>query len=113
MLFNKLDKLKRSALMTTIILMSIGFFLLIMPAEYVPYLGSALGFLLLVLFALAVFIFTGSKKALIHYIMLSLGLLAGLLGTALFLFDELFLKALFVAVGLKQARLLFPNSSCL
>jgi len=98
-LFKELDKLKRSAIMSGIILMSIGFFFLIMPVEYVPYLGFALGFLLLVLFTLSVFLFLGSKKALIHYVMLSLGLIAGLFGTALLFFDSLFIRVLFLAVG--------------
>ena len=100
MLFKELDKLKRSAVMTTIVLMFFGFFLLLLPEEYIPYLGSVLGFFLLVLFALSVFIFIGSKKALIHYIMLSLGLLFGLFGTTIFLFEGLFVRALFIAAGL-------------
>ena len=99
MLFKELDKLKRSAVMTTIILMFIGFILLLLPETYIPFLSSALGFILLVVLVVAVLDYIGSAKALIHYFRLALGLLAGVVGFALFVFDGLFVSALSWLVG--------------
>lgn len=48
MLFDSLDRMKRSTIMLTIVLMFVGWALLLMPGEYVPFLSSALGFFLLV-----------------------------------------------------------------
>ena len=94
MLFKGLDRLKRSAIMTTIVLMFIGNILLIIPEAYFPFLGAALGFSLLVVLVVEIFNFISSPRALIHYIYLALGLLAGLFGIMLFIFDDLLLQLL-------------------
>lgn len=94
MLFNELDKLKRSAIMTTIVLMFIGHILLVIPESYISVIGGALGFGLLVTACMVLFHFIGSRKALVHYIELTLGLFSGLLGVLIFVFDDLILKIL-------------------
>ena len=94
MLFKKLDKLKRDAIMMAIILMLAGVFLIIIPESYINYTGGFIGFFLLVISAAAVFDFIGSKKALIHYIELAAGLFIGLFGAALFIFESLFIDML-------------------
>ncbi|MBQ8927575.1 MAG: hypothetical protein IJ055_04770 [Oscillospiraceae bacterium] len=98
MLFNELDKLKRSAIMTTIVLMFIGHILLVIPESYIPVIGGALGFGLLVTACIVLFHFIGSKKALIHYIELTLGMFARLLGVLIYVFDDLILRMLSVLV---------------
>lgn len=99
MLFKGLDRLKRSSLMMTIVLMFVGIMLLILPEGYIPFLSHALGFALLVLFMLSIFFFLSSRKALIHYIYLSIGLLAGLFGVALLSFDGLLVSVMGWLVG--------------
>ena len=98
MLFNELDKIKRSAIMTTIVLMFIGNILLIIPESYIPVIGGILGFGLLVTACVMLFHFISSRKALIHYIELTVGLFTGLLGVMIFVFEGLILQMLSLLV---------------
>lgn len=99
MLFQELDKLKRDVIMSSIVLMFGGAFLLILPEDYVPMITDALGFGLLVLALLAVFGFIGGAKVPLQYFKLCLGLLAGIGGVALWIFDVLFIGLLVLLVG--------------
>lgn len=99
MLFKGLDKLKRDAIMAAIILMIIGILFIIIPSDYISFVGGTIGFALLVICAASVFDFVGSAKALIHYIKLAAGLLIGLIGIELFIFEELFIMTLSWLVG--------------
>ena len=99
MLFNSLDKFKRKMIMLIIILMFTGLTLFAVPVSYVPLLGKGLGFVFLVFSILHILEFLGSNKAMIHYINLSIGLLAGLAGILLFAIDGLFLIVLNWLVG--------------
>lgn len=92
MLFQELDKLKRNVIMVTILFIFTGLVLMLIPENYIPFLGSALGFCFLVLMIFAIFDFITSKRALIHYIYLVAGLLAGVIGIALLTFDGLFIS---------------------
>ena len=89
MLFKELDKLKRSVLMTTIILMFAGLLLMLMPEGFIDLIGGTLGFCLLVVFAYSVIGFIASSKAIIHYVLLAAGLVAGVLGACLTLNNDL------------------------
>ena len=100
MLFKGLDKLKRNAIMTTIVLMFIGNILLILPEGFIPFLSKALAFVLLVTCVVGILDFIASKKALIHHIYLFLSLFAGLLGVMFFVFDTLFMDILYWVVGI-------------
>ena len=99
MLFRSLDKLKRTAIMTTIVLMFIGNILLVLPEAFIPFLSDALAFVLLVTCVVGIFDFISSKKALIHYIYLFVSLFAGLLGVMFFTFDTLLTDVLYWVVG--------------
>ncbi len=90
MLFEGLDRIKRSAIMTTIILMITGNILLILPESILPLFNHVVGFALTVFSVVSVFHFLSSKKALIHYIYLALGLLGGLLGLIFLVFQDVF-----------------------
>lgn len=89
MLFEGLDRLKRNALLSAIILMIAGHMLLAMPSEILVYFNELAGFGLLVYAVLSIFNFLSSKKALIHYIYLTIGLLGGMLGFFFLIFDNL------------------------
>lgn len=99
MLFQGLDKLKRSVLMTTFVLMFIGVLLMILPESMISFFGKALGFGLLVALVFDGLYFLSSPKALIHYILLALGLLAGLLGVALLAFEDLLVRTFSWLIG--------------
>ena len=99
MLFNSLDKFKRKMVMLIVLLMFAGLMMFVVPVSYVPLLGKALGFIFLVLSILQVLEFISSNKALIHYIRLFVGLLAGMAGVLLFSADGLFLTLLNWLVG--------------
>ncbi|MBO4423052.1 MAG: DUF308 domain-containing protein [Clostridia bacterium] len=99
MLFKTLDKLKRNTIMAAIILIMIGMVFLILPDTYIPYISSGISFILLVAAATSVFDFIGSSKALIHYITLAAGLLVGILGIALFIFEDMLVGMLSWMIG--------------
>ena len=99
MLFEELEKIKRSAVMASIVLAAAGFVLLVVPAAYVGYLGAACGFALLVAMGVQVLEFIGRRKSLMGYIRLSAAIAAGLLGLALLVFDGLFAAAAQWLVG--------------
>ena len=99
MLFNSLDKFKRKMVMLIVLLMFAGLMMFVVPVSYVPLLGKALRFIFLVLSILQVLEFISSNKALIHYIRLFVGLLAGMAGVLLFSADGLFLTLLNWLVG--------------
>ncbi len=107
MLFEGLDRIKRSAVMTTIILIITGNILLILPEDLLPGFNYVIGFVLLVFSVVSVFHFLSGRKALIHYINLTIGLLCGLLGMVFLVFQDVFNQILVwlvcllpVAVGL-------------
>ena len=94
MLFSTLDTLKRKMVMGIIFFLFAGLTLFVVPEDYIPVLGKALGFCLLCLSILKILDFLSSKKGLAHYIGLSLGLLAGFAGILFFTIDGLFLALL-------------------
>ena len=94
MLFNTLDTLKRKMVMVIIFFLFMGLTMFSIPVSYIPILGKACGFCLLSLSILKILEFLSSKKGLIHYIGLSLGLFAGLAGISFFAIDGLFLGLL-------------------
>lgn len=100
MLFNELDKLKRSAIMSSIILMFVGALLLILPITILDLFNNLLGFACLVTFVVILLIFISSKKALINFIKLFIGLLFGILGFILLVFDYFLITTLGLLVGL-------------
>ncbi len=99
MLFQELDKLKRRIVMTSIILMSVGILLLILPVGQVGFASAVIGFALIILSIVLIFRFIDGSKILIHYLQLCLGLFAGLLGFSMWVFDGLFITLLRVLVG--------------
>lgn len=80
MLFQELGKMKRTWIMSSIVLMVVGIGMLICPDRYMGLMVSALGYVLLVLATVFVLDFLSSKKALINYVFVTIGLFVGLLG---------------------------------
>ena len=80
--------------MMIIVLLFMGLTMFVVPVSFIPILGKVLGFGCLVLAILKIFEFVSSKKAMINYIQLTLGLLAGFVGILFFAIDGLFLSFL-------------------
>lgn len=99
MLFKALDRMRRNAIMAAIVLMFAGNVLLVVPYHYTPFLGGAAGFALAVYSLVSIFDFVAGGKALIDCIRLFVGLLAGVIGIMLFVFDGLFVDMMSVLVG--------------
>ena len=68
MLFQELGKLKRSSIMTSIIMMAVGILMIMCPAQYVGALVSTLGYCILIFAAVMVLDFISGKKVLMNYI---------------------------------------------
>lgn len=100
MLFEGLDRLKRSTIMLAIIMMFVGMGLLMVPGDYVPFLSGLVGFAFSVIAVVSMLTFAESSKSLISYIKLFLGMVIGILGIMLYLVDGAFLMSLGVLVVL-------------
>jgi len=94
MIFQALNQLKRSSIMTSIILITAGVMMLICPEAYVPTVVSLFGAGLGILSVIGILDFISSKKVLINYITLTGWLLVGVLGTAIIIFEVDALKTI-------------------
>lgn len=91
MFFDELDKARRRTIMTMIVFVFVGVAFLVIPEMYLPFVGSACAFALVVWSVVSILEFAYGPKVLIRYLGLFVALAAGLLGVALFVFDSLFL----------------------
>ena len=80
MLFQELGKMKRSWIMTSLILIALGIGIILCPVRYMGLMVSALGYMLLV-WAVVIFLnYLSSKKTLINYMSLTGALFVAILG---------------------------------
>lgn len=80
MLFQELGKMKRTWIMTALILIAVGIVMIMCPVRYMGMMISALGYVLLVWATVMCLNYLASKKTLMNYVTLSAGLFVGLLG---------------------------------
>ena len=88
MLFQELGKLKRSSIMTSIILMAVGFVMIICPQQYIDTFVNALGYGMVTLAAVMVMDFLSSKKVLMNYIYLTGAVILVLLGIIVLVMED-------------------------
>ena len=100
MLFRELGKLKRSMIMTSVIMMAVGILMLICPERYVSVLVVGAGYGLLILATVMGFDFLSSKKVLINYIYLTGALLIGIMGAAVLFYRNDVLQVLGLIFGI-------------
>ena len=91
MLFQELSKIKRSSIMTSIILVAIGIVMIMCPPQYVDSLVSVLGYVMVVAAIVMMLNFISAKKSLINYIKLVGSLIMLLLGISVLVFDNIVL----------------------
>lgn len=94
MLFDELDKARQRTIMTIIVFVFVGIAFLVVPERYLPFMGSACGFVLVVWAVVSIIEFAMGPKVLIRYFGLFVALAMGVLGISLFVFDSLFLRLL-------------------
>ena len=91
MLFEELSKIKRSSIMTSIILVVIGIVMIMCPARYVDALVAVLGYSMLILSVVMMLNFISAKKSLVNYIKFAGALVLMLLGIAVLVFTNIVL----------------------
>ena len=80
MLFEALDRLKQHTIITSIVMMVLGLFMLVIPPEYDASLVNILGYVIVVLGTVMVWDFIAGDKHLSSCIMFTVALLLILLG---------------------------------
>ncbi len=80
MLFQKLGKMKRTWIMTSIIMIAVAIVMLLCPSGYIGVLISVLGYVLLICAAVMTMDFLSSEKGLFNYISFAGALFLGILG---------------------------------
>ena len=88
MLFEELGKIKRSTIMTTIMIAAVAILMIMCPEQYIDALVSVLGYGMIILAAVWVLQFISGKKSLIHYIYLTGALIVALLGIGVLVFSD-------------------------
>ena len=87
MIFQELNKLKRSTIMSSIILIVVGILMVLCPEEYIQTMIGLMGAVLLVFSIIGILEYLGSNKALIHYVYLTGWLILGIVGFAVLVFE--------------------------
>lgn len=91
MLFEELSKIKRSSIMTSIVLVAVGIVMIMCPARYVDSLVSVLGYGMVVFAAVLMLNFISAKKLLINYIKFAGALVLLLIGISVLVFSNIVL----------------------
>ena len=100
MLFQELGKLKRSSIMTSIILVAIGVLMIMCPAQYVNALVSTLGYGALIFAVVMILDFISGRKALMSYVYFTGALILALLGIAIVMFESDVVRVIGLIFGL-------------
>ncbi len=103
MLFQELEKLKRTSIMSSIVMIALGCVLILCPNAYIPSLISLLGYSMLIFAIVRVLFFISEKKVLINYITFTLSLVLAILGMAVLIFEDNMVQVIGVTFGLIQA----------
>ena len=100
MIFEALDKIKRNAIFTTILLMALGICVLICPGSYAPTLLLGFGYTLVVVGLVMVLNFLSSNRSVMSYIKFVGALLLGIAGICVLVFRENTILVLGLAFGI-------------
>lgn len=94
MLFESLDKLKRSTLFSAILLIALGAIILICPEVYIPSLVLLFGYTLVITAIVIMLDFLSSKKSLMDYLKFSGALVLLIVGLCVLVFRGNTMRAL-------------------
>lgn len=99
MLFQELNKIKRTSINISMVLMTLGLIMVICPERYIDALVEGLGYVMLVVAIVMVLNYLSSKKVLFNTIQLMAALILGLVGTSVLVFKDHVLQILGWAFG--------------
>ena len=91
MLFEELSKIKRSSIMTSIILAAVGIVMILCPPQYVDSLVAVLGYGMVILAVVMMLNYISAKKSLVNCCKFACGLAMLLLGIAVLVFENIVL----------------------
>ena len=91
MLFEELSKIKRSSIMTSIILAAVGAVMILCPPQYVDSLVAVLGYGMVICAGVMMLNYITAKKSLINCIKFACALVMLLLGIAVLVFENIVL----------------------
>ena len=106
MIFQKLSEIKRQSVMTSIILITVGIFMIICPEQYITAMIATLGSVMLVMAVVGVLNYLDSNKSLVRYIYLTGWLIVGIVGAAIILFE---IRSLFLICWIFGAVLIISG----
>ncbi len=86
MLFDSLDKIKRNAIFSSILLIALGAIILICPVEYIPTLILGFGYSLAVISIVMLLDFYSGKKSLMDYLKCFGAMILGFVGISVLVF---------------------------
>ena len=88
MLFQELGKLKRTTIMFSIIMMTVGIVMILCPDSYTGALIDVLGYVALIAATVMVLDFIGGKRSAGDYISLTISLIIGIIGLSVLVFND-------------------------
>ena len=94
MLFQSINKIKRSSIIMSMILIALGLMMVIYPERYINTLIGAMGYLALILSVVMILDYLNSKKALMNTVLLGCAMAIGLMGLSVLVFSDKILKLL-------------------
>ncbi len=94
MLFQSLNKVKRSSIVISMTLMALGLMMMICPERYISSLIDALGYVAIITAAVMVLDYLNSPRVLMNTVLLGCAMIIGLLGLSILVFDDYILKIL-------------------
>ena len=100
MLFQELGKMKRSWIMTSLIMIALGIVMVLCPVRYMGLMISALGYVLLVWATVIILDYLSSKKTLMNNVSLGVALFVGVLGVYVLVYRRDVLPTLGLLIGL-------------
>ncbi len=99
MLFQSLGRIKRTTIITAIILMALGVVILLCPEIYIGALITLFGYAMLILSLVMILDFFTGKKSLIHCILFTAALILGIGGICVLVFRDDVLRVLSLLFG--------------
>jgi uncharacterized membrane protein HdeD (DUF308 family) len=94
MLFQELNKIKRSSILLSVVMMALGIIMAMCPEHYINSLITLLGYGLIVTAIVMILEYMSSKKVLFNTVLLTVALVLGLLGLAVLVFENHILQIL-------------------
>ncbi len=88
MLFQELGKLKRTTIMFSIIMMTLGIVMILCPNSYTGALIDVLGYVALIAATVMILNFIGGRRSAGDYISLTISLIIGIVGLSVLVFND-------------------------